>query len=116
MKSGKYTSLNKTGMELQREELDAGILTESYWEIIADRYNDPSVPISFNLVGNIDGVDAGALHPCVRSSSMLKNQFRGPCSLFKIALEKWVRSEQNDPERFTNFLLKNGINLDASLK
>lgn len=110
------SALYRLGQELRRAELDCGTSRDSFWGIIADRFNDTSLPIRFSFTGHVDEADPSLDPLCKRSAASLKSHFQEARTVFSEALDNWERSGQNDPSRFENFLSKNGQNLYASSK
>ena len=92
-----------TGQELTRSQLDAGFTRESYWGIIEDRFNDPSLKLNLNMVGMVDEVDSTKPPPCHRSASFLKEKFFDAKRSFTTCLENWSVSGQNDNADFKRF-------------
>lgn len=110
------SALFKLGQELRRCELDSGNTRDAFWGVIEGRFNDQSVLVHFSFTGHIEEADPSVPPLCHRSAELLKLQFRDARSVFTEALDRWARSGQNDPDRFLNFLSKNGQMLYASSK
>lgn len=64
----------------------------------------------------MEDADPAAAPLCHRSARFLKNHFRDAKSVSTAALNRWMRSGQNDPERFVDLLSRNGEALYASSK
>ena len=69
-------SLDRTGQELTRSQLDAGFTRDSYWGVIEERFNNPSLRLHLNMVGNVDGVDSKVPPPCHWSATCVENWSR----------------------------------------
>lgn len=110
------SALYRLGQELRRAELDSGTSRDAFWGIIEDRFNDTTVPVRFSFAGHVDEADPSRAPACRRPAASLKTHFYEARSVFTDAVDKWMRSGQNDPDKFPDFLSKNGQNLYASSK
>lgn len=104
----------RLSQELQSCELDGGVTRAAFWQVIADRFNDISLPISFSFEGDIEETDPSQVPLCSRPASTLKSQFHDARSV--LLCFTWSRSGQNDPDRFQDSLSKNGMQFYASSK
>lgn len=110
------SALYRLGQELRRAELDSGTSRDAFWGIIEDRFNDTTVPVRFTFAGHVDEADPSRDPACHRAAASLKAHFYEARSVFTDAVDKWMRSGQNDPDKFPDFLSKNGQNLYANSK
>ena len=104
-----------TGQELTRSQIDAGFSRDSLWGVIESRYNEPSLRLHLNLVGNVDDADSTVIPPCHRSASFLKDKFMEARASFTACIQRWSQSGQNNTD-FENFAGKRDGVLTASGK
>lgn len=102
------------GDELDRSKLDARVTRESYWTIVAQRFNSDGVDSREDFSGRVDGIDSNARPLSTRAPALLRKQYMDVRGAFTAALEKWKASGQNDPARFPNFLKYNDYSGDLS--
>ena len=87
--------------------LDGYVTRDSFWVIIANRFNDPFVSAFKNFDGRVDNINANEMPVKERSASTLSKHFYESKKAFTKALQKWSQSGQKDPGRFTSFLVYN---------
>lgn len=102
--------------EINRAQLDVAHNRQGFWGAIANLFNNHSIAPHFSFIGPLEGVDAAAPPPVPRPGTSLKQHFWDARSIFNKAVERWSRSGQNDPCRFTDFLSQNGRVSYASCK
>ena len=58
--------------------------------------------------GHVEDTDPAVAPLCHRIGDCLKNHFKDAKNVFNAALDRWVLSGQNDPEKFVDFIWRNG--------
>jgi hypothetical protein len=108
-------SLVKSGKNLSRSELDAGVRRDDFWSTtVAPRYNDPKLQISEHLFVSLSAMaderkkgsyfKPTTTTPVPRSGEDLREKFFRIRALFSECHRRWSLSGQMDPDAFPNFL------------
>lgn len=109
-------TFQKTGLELDRKVMDAGINRDNMWSIIAQEFNNINVRPQFSFAGTVDEADPSARPLCQRSGTVLHSQFRGYKGRLTKCIDSWMMSGQNDPGKFPDFLEYDRGRMTASSK
>lgn len=103
-----------TERELTRTELDKRVTQDSFWAIIAERFNDLSVHVALNLHGRLDNVDAGRPLHNLREAGRLRNAFIDTSGPFTLTKDRWSRSGQLCADNFADFVLRTDRGITTS--
>ena len=99
-------ALIASGQPLEREQQDRRVNRESFWEAIAERFNDPSLAPKLDLRGILENVDPSPAPRENVAASRLRTvwyNMRGP---FSLSVRNYQKSGQNNPtlDGFLNFV------------